>query len=1115
MPPLATQLRNRLEASVKQARRTGEAAAKVALERLTVGNAEPGTHLTVEERPLRNRLRAHGRQLGDQRDPTTGEQSINRLIHECAYEHWHRMLFARFLSENRLLIHEGVGMPVTLAECDELAPDEGAPDGWTLAARYAARMLPQIFRSDDPVLQFGFAPEHKRALEKLVTELPVEVFTAEDSLGWVYQFWQAERKDQVNASGDKITGETLPAVTQLFTEHYMVLFLLHNTIGAWWAARLKSEGRVPKAEWDKCQTEDDCRKLAALPGYEFAYLRFIKDSNGEWVPAAGGFSGWPKALKDFKLLDPCCGSGHFLVAAFVLLALLRIQDEKLSDQNACDAVLRENLHGLELDPRCTQIAAFALALTAWKFTKGFRSLPPLNIACVGLGVNAKKEDWLKLAERAAQPNPLAPERDLLGTREETLLSQKLRSGMERLYQLFQKAPVLGSLINPHALGGDLLVAEFHDLQPLLAKALEYESGDEGHELAVTAQGLAKGAEILASTFTLVVTNVPYLSNRKQCDELKNFCTDNYEDAKNDLGVTFMLRLLELCSVSGSVALVMSQYWLFKSSYSKARRSLLKKLEWPLLAKLGVGAFETISGEVVNVLVGVWKNTTPAIDSAICGINAMDCRTPTDKAEALKTGPIIVLSQTDQIQNPASRIVVGETSEIPTLELMTIAPQGTKTGDDDRWRVCMWEIDVSTEGWLPYQTTVRSHVDYGGRHLYLDWRTGGEGMVRPRIENRAVGKWGVAISQSGDLPATIYSGERFDSNVAPLIISDGTILPALWAYCTSEDYLENVRLIDQSLKVTNVPLIQVPFDLSHWQNVAAEKYPNGLPKPFSSDPTQWLFNGHPKDSDRPLLVGVARLVAYRWPRQTGSSFPDCPAVTLDGLDNHADDDGIVCIPSVRGQAQAAERLRSLLAAAYGKAWTPSKLDELLSAVDYAASNLEDWLRNGFFDQHSKLFHHRPFIWQIWDGRKDGFSALVNYHKLDYKLLEKLTYTYLGEWIKKQQEAVAKEESGADDRLLKARQLQGKLQLILEGDAPYDIFVRWKPLEQQSIGWHPDLNDGVRLNIRPFIEADVLRKRPNIKWGTDRGKNPPGSPWGEERNNDRHLTLEEKRAGRPQA
>lgn len=100
-------------------------------------------------------------------------------------------------------------------------------------------------------------------------------------------------------------------------------------------------------------------------------------------------------------------------------------------------------------------------------------------------------------------------------------------------------------------------------------------------------------------------------------------------------------------------------------------------------------------------------------------------------------------------------------------------------------------------------------------------------------------------------------------------------------------------------------------------------------------------------------------------------------------------------------------------------------------------------------------------------------------------------------------------GGDDRLLKAQYLQDKHKLILEGEAPYYIFVRWKPLEQQPIGWNLDLNDGVRLNIQPFITANVLRNRPSIQWGVDRGKNPPGSPWSEVRDNDRHLTLEEKR------
>lgn len=1089
MAALPSELRNRLENTVKAARRQAEAAAKAALERLTVGNAEPGGHLSVEERQLRNRLRAHGRQLGDQRDAKTGTQSTSRLIHECAYEHWHRMLFARFLAENNLLIHEKEGMPVTLAECDELAADEGAPDGWTLAARYAARMLPQIFRPDDPVLQVGFAPEHKRGLEKLVTELAGDVFTAEDSLGWVYQFWQAERKDEVNASGDKITGETLPAVTQLFTEHYMVLFLLHNTVGAWWAAKLKAEGRIPKSEWGKCQTEDDCRKLVALPGYEFTYLRFIKDGSGEWVPSAGGFPGWPRLLKDFKLLDPCCGSGHFLVAAFVLMVLMRMQDEKLSTTEASDAVLRENLHGLELDPRCTQIAAFALALAAWKLARCYRPLPSLNIACSGIGVDERKEVWLALANG----------------------DEKFRWGMARLHELFLQAPDLGSLIDPRSAPGFGSIVAFSELEPLLARALDRQSAkrnDEAHEMAVAAQGIAQAAKMLAEKYHCVLTNVPYLSSRRQSKIVQAFCALHHAKAKTNLATAFVQRCLAFCHDKGVCALVTPQNWLFLGDYASFRAGLLRRISWEWIARLGPRAFETISGEVVNVVLMTLLNEEPPQSHSMWVCDAAEIETSIEKAVFIREGPLQNFLQSDQSSNPDSRVCFAQVEAANLLESICDNPQGIKTGDDDRWRRAFWEVESVAGGWEFYQSTVETTRDYGGREHIIDWRTGGAGMVRPRVSNTALGRLGIAISQVGQLPATLYTGERFDSNVAAIVPNDPNLVAALWAFGASPDFAAAVRRIDQSLKVTNNTLVKIPFDLPEWHRVAAEQYQTGLPKPDSCDPTQWLFEGHPPDSAVPLHVGAARLLGYRWPRQTGQTVSGAAPVLADGLEKFVDEDGIVCIPSVRGEAPAPERLRSLLALAYGNEWSPAILDELLSAVDYAGSNLEDWLRNGFFDQHCKLFHHRPFIWQIWDGCKDGFSALVNYHKLDHKLLEKLTYTYLGEWIKKQQDAVADEQSGADDCLLKAQQLQEKLKLILEGEKPFDIFVRWKPLEQQPIGWNPDLNDGVRLNIRPFVEADVLRKRPKIKWGVDRGKNPPGSPWGEERDNDRHLTLAEK-------
>jgi hypothetical protein len=316
-------------------------------------------------------------------------------------------------------------------------------------------------------------------------------------------------------------------------------------------------------------------------------------------------------------------------------------------------------------------------------------------------------------------------------------------------------------------------------------------------------------------------------------------------------------------------------------------------------------------------------------------------------------------------------------------------------------------------------------------------------------------------------------------------------------------------------------------------VAAEKYPHGLPKPFSSDPTQWLFNGHPAGADQPLHVAVARLLGYQWPRQTGSSFPDCPTLGPDGLEKLADDDGIVPISPVKGDGPAAERLRELLARAYGKDWNATRQEALLAKVDYAGASLEDWLRNGFFEQHCALFHHRPFIWHLWDGHKNGFSALVNYHRLNHANLEKLTFAYLGDWIRRQQAAVDAGEAGSDAKLQAAKTLQDRLKLILEGEPPYDLFVRWKPLSQQAIGWNPDLNDGLRMNIRPFMAIDIpggkkgaglLRAKPNCKWEKkDRGSEPQrpkaefpwfwkGSTFTGDRVNDVHLTKELKEKAR---
>ncbi len=1148
--PLDKSLRSKLEKVVIDARDIAEKAASQALERLGVGDAKPAEYLSDDQRRLRTRLRAHGRQLGDAKAPN-GQQAIKKLVTEVAYEHWHRMLFARFLEQNNLLMYDE-HTPLTLAECGELVqdPDLARDDleracetGWELAGVLASKMLPQIFRVDSPVFELEFAPEHQRSLEKRVTGLAPETFQAQDSLGWVYQFWQSKRKEEVNKSEVKIGADELSPVTQLFTEPYMVSFLLDNALGAWWAARQLSESDLKNA-----QNEEELREKAAIPGVPLEYLRFVKQEDGSrseaWTPAAGTFDAWPEKLADLKTLDPCCGSGHFLVAAFLMLVPMRMERDGLSARDAVDAVLRENIHGLELDQRCVELAAFALALAAWKYpgAEGYRPLPELHLACAGLSISAKKEEWLALAGE----------------------NTNLQIVLEELYKQFKDAPVLGSLINPEAsLGsGSLFEIEWEDVGPLLSKVLKDEKDDGRSEMGVVAKGIAKAASLLSQKYDLVQTNVPYLGISKHHPRLLEFIEKRYAVGKYDLAMAFIERIREWVKPSGSYALVSLGEWLYLGPYTEYRKSYLEKHKPLLILRLGWNAFSTpIRANPALLISSVANEDRVEFSLSDCSAN----KQLRDNINSSLSGLIKRVDISQIRNNPDMRFISSESYGSEQLSKFADARSGLHAGDLNQFFKFHWEVEEFSWIWEPVQTAVNETAGFSGREQIIRWEKedGSLAALADSVKhlNHAAQNWragkpfwgkhGIVVGLMGKAACAIYSGQRYDVNSSVIIPKSDSDLSAFWAFCESGIFSKQVRLLDNSLKLAPKTLLKVPFDLEHWSQVAEEKYPHGLPGPYTEDPTQWIFHGHPCGSvvwdeeqketvegplradSTVLQVSVARLLGYRWPAELDTDMELADeqrewVKRCEALEAYVDDDGIVCLPAVRGEKAADQRLESLLEAVYGDSWTVSVKGQLLNAV--GSQSLSLWLRDKFFEQHCKLFQSRPFIWHIWDGLKDGFSALVNYHQLDKSGLERLIYTYLGDWIRTQQAQLAGGEDGAQERLLAAETLKGELEAILEGEAPYDIFVRWKPLEAQPIGWNPDLNDGVRLNIRPFLSArdvgkkgaGILRSKPNIKWTKDRGKDVETAPWyrlgleyGEKegaRINDHHLSLAEKKASR---
>jgi len=595
---------------------------------------------------------------------------------------------------------------------------------------------------------------------------------------------------------------------------------------------------VPRSEQDLQVLYDETfrieKKEASGGPSRSAILALSKQkaAGSRFYPAAGTFNAWPEHLGELKVMDPCCGSGHFLVAAFQMLVPLRMALEHLSAHDAVVAVLTDHLHGLELDQRCVEIAAFALALSAWRYPDagGYRPLPQLNLACSGLGIHAAKADWLLLADSDVD----------------------LEHVLEHLYDLFKDAPMLGSLIDPLSLFGDGLFAqEWGRIAPLLDRALveaassRLSEQDQRRELGVVAQGLARSAQLLAEQYHLVITNVPYLSRGKQSARLKTFCEAHYPNAKNDLANVFLERCLALAQPGGAgvVQIVMPQNWLFLTSYRKQREQLLREVTWNLLVRLGPGAFETISGEVVKAILLTQTRARPveaassrldrsnAAGSRIYGLDASSPRTTVEKAELLRADAGVVVSQEGQLGNPDALIKLEPRSTSALIRDHAGCFQGLTTGDDPRLKRQFWEVAVIAYGfvsWERLQGPSQGKGLFSGRECLVDKRvTTGElrtGALRGR---EAWGKRGVAIDRVRSLSAAIYSGDFYHSLIPVIVPKDEKYLPAILAFALSDRLRLSAREANQALSIDKGYFEKFEFDLAYWA-AASSARPAGYP-----------------------------------------------------------------------------------------------------------------------------------------------------------------------------------------------------------------------------------------------------------------------------------------------
>lgn len=371
-------------------------------------------------------------------------------------------------------------------------------------------------------------------------------------IGWLYQFYISEKKDQVFEAlkkNQKITPANIPAATQLFTPHWIVRYLVDNSLGRLWMLNRPNSALVDQMEYyiPPEETEADFLKI--------------------------------EGPEELKVCDPACGSGHMLTYAFDLLYAI-YEEEGYEPSEIPEKILTHNLYGIELDERAGELAAFALTMKARARQRRFfnKGIKP-NI-CV-------------LEKVSFTPDELEEYMSAVGR---DLFTQGLRETLQQ----FEEADNFGSLILPKLTNVTDVLAE-----------LETKNLGSNLFLADTHSKVLKVlrmAEALSPRYAVVVANPPYMGGKGMNGRLGAWAKENYPKSKSDLFAMFIERNLDIAVTGGAVAMITMQSWMFLSSFEALRGRILNQHTILSMAHLGARAFDSIGGEVVSTTAFVLENT---------------------------------------------------------------------------------------------------------------------------------------------------------------------------------------------------------------------------------------------------------------------------------------------------------------------------------------------------------------------------------------------------------------------------------------------------------------------------------------------------------------------------
>jgi Eco57I restriction-modification methylase len=655
--------------------------------------------------------------------------------------------------------------------------------------RYWNRFMPFMFEREGDYTEL-LIPANLLAddsvLARAATVLTEEVCHDVEVIGWLYQFYISERKDEVFAGfkkNKKAGAAEIPAATQLFTPHWIVRYLVENSLGRLWLLNRPTS------------------RLAEQMSY---YISPVDDET-DYLTVAN-----PEEL---KIIDPACGSGHMLTYAFDLLYAI-YEEEGYAPSDIPGMILANNLYGTEIDPRAAALAAFALTMKAR--------------ACQRTFFNKKVEPNICVLE----PISFTPgELDMLVT------ANADHAVEEAFWNQFEHADTFGSLIRPRE----------ELIEPLHRHLDTHQPGDgdliSGH-LFERALRVVNQANYLSSRYQVVVANPPYMGNKSMNARLAMFAKDVYPTSKSDLYAMFLERSTAFCNSPGYIAMIAMQSWMFLSTYAQLRRTLLDGNFIDTLAHLGPGAFDTISGEIVQTAAFVLGHGFRTGARGVY-LDVTDGRSEAEKRRRLAlllskpATPGRYEATVDDIAqvpgepiaywlSPTARRLFSSHKALGDVLHIT---GGMTTGDNERFLRRWFEVsqdralhtarsarEAASSGrrWFPYNKGGGARSWFGNRDYYVNWEDdGAEILATGRATPRSRGRYfqeSLTYSATGSGGLSIrYSepGFLFDAKGSSCFSDDGKLVESLGFLASSvASYL--LRALNPTIEFQTGDLARLPY-----------------------------------------------------------------------------------------------------------------------------------------------------------------------------------------------------------------------------------------------------------------------------------------------------------------